>query len=218
MNQSPQAAAPAGGTHRQRQAAATKETIIRAALSLFADQGYARTTIEAIARNARVSPATVYAVFGSKRQVLVEIRRLWFREAELPGYIERALAEPDAAARLTLAARWIRRQLEVGATISMIIDEAIRSEPNAARMWSALRLVADDTVSRVIGGVADQFTPGVSASRAVDIMWALSRAAVYRELTGERGWTPDEYERWLAATLRQQLLGRDESPAATGPG
>jgi hypothetical protein len=40
---------------------------------------------------------------------------------------------------------------------------------------------------------------------------------VYRELTGERGWTPDEYERWLAATLRQQLLGRDESPAATDP-
>lgn len=217
MNQSPEAAAPTAGTHRQRQAAATKETIVRAALSLFAEQGYARTTIEAIARNARVSPATVYAVFGSKRQVLVEIRRLWFREAELSGYIERALAEPDAAARLTLAARWIRHQLEVGATISMIIDEAVRSEPNVARMWSALRLVADDTVSRVIGGVADQFVPGVSVSRAVDIMWALSRAAVYRELTGERGWTPDEYERWLAATLRQQLLGRDESPAATDP-
>jgi AcrR family transcriptional regulator len=217
VNQSPEAAAPTAGTHRQRQAAATKETIVRAALSLFAEQGYARTTIEAIARNARVSPATVYAVFGSKRQVLVEIRRLWFREAELSGYIERALAEPDAAARLTLAARWIRHQLEVGATISMIIDEAVRSEPNVARMWSALRLVADDTVSRVIGGVADQFVPGVSVSRAVDIMWALSRAAVYRELTGERGWTPDEYERWLAATLRQQLLGRDESPAATDP-
>ena len=217
MNQSSEAAALTAGTLRQRQAAATKETIIRAALSLFAEQGYARTTIEAIARNARVSPATVYAVFGSKRQVLVEIRRLWFREAELSGYIERALAEPDAAARLTLAARWIRHQLEVGAAISIIIDEAVRSEPNVARMWSALRLVADDTVSRVIGGVADQFAPGVSVSRAVDIMWALSRAAVYLELTGERGWTPDEYERWLAATLRQQLLGRDESPAANDP-
>ncbi len=23
-----------------------------------------------------------------------------------------------------------------------------------------------------------------------------------------QGWTPDEYEAWLAATLRQQLLGR----------
>jgi hypothetical protein len=44
-------------------------------------------------------------------------------------------------------------------------------------------------------------------------VWALSRAAVYRELIDERGWTPGEYERWLAATLRQQLLGTDESPA-----
>jgi AcrR family transcriptional regulator len=203
------------GTHRQRQAAATRETITRAALTLFAEHGYARTTIEAIARHARVSVATVYAVFGSKRQILVEIRRLWFREAELSGYVEQALAEPDATTRLALAARWIRHQLEVGATISLIIDEAIRAEPNVAHMWSALRLVADDTISRVIGGVTDQLAPGVSPARAVDIVWALSRAAVYRELIAERGWAPEEYERWLAATLRQQLLGTNESPAAT---
>jgi AcrR family transcriptional regulator len=203
-------------THRQRQAAATKEAIARAALALFAERGYARTTVEAIARRARVSGATVYAVFGSKRQILVEIRRLWFRESDLSGYVEQALAEADAAARLTLAARWIRHQLEVGATISLVIDEAIRSEPDVARMWDALRLVADETIGRVIGGVAEQLAPGVSAPRAVDIVWALSRAAVYRELTSQRGWTPDQYEHWLAATLRQQLLGRDESPANAG--
>lgn len=214
MSESSELAIPMTGTHRQRQAAATKETITRAALTLFAEHGYSRTTIEAIARHARVSVGTVYAVFGSKRQILVEIRRLWFREAELSGFVEQALAEPDAAVRLALAACWIRHQLEVGATISLIIDEAIRSEPNVARMWSTLRLVADDTISRVIGGVADQLVSGVPASRAVDIVWALSRAAVYRELIDERGWTPDEYERWLAATLRQQLLGSDESPAA----
>jgi AcrR family transcriptional regulator len=214
MNHSPGLAMPMTGTQRQRQAAATKETITRTALTLFAEQGYARTTIESIARHARVSVATVYAIFGSKRQILVEIRRLWFREAELSDYVEQAMAEPDAAKRLGLAARWIRHQLEVGATIAMIIDEAIRSEPNVARMWSALRLVADDTISRVIGGVADQLAPSVSAARAVDIVWALSRAAVYRELIDGRGWTPDEYEQWLAATLRQQLLGSDESPGA----
>ena len=208
MNQSPELARPTAGTHRQRQAAATKETITRTALTLFAEMGYTRTTVEAIARHARVSVATVYGVFGSKRQILVEIRRLWFREAELSGFVERALAEPDAAARLALAACWIRHQLEVGATISLIIDEAIRSDPNVARVWSALRLVADDTISRVIGGIADQLGPGVSPRRAADIVWALSRAAVYRELIDEREWTPDEYEQWLAATLHQQLLGR----------
>jgi hypothetical protein len=30
---------------------------------------------------------------------------------------------------------------------------------------------------------------------------------LYRELVEERGWSPDRFERWLAATLRQQLLG-----------
>lgn len=218
MNHAREPAQTPAGTHRQRQAAATKETITRSALTLFAEQGYARTTIEAIARHARVSVATVYAVFGSKRQILLEVRRLWFREAELTGFVEQALVEPDAAVRLTLAARWIRHQLEVGATISLIIDEAIRSDPNVARMWCALRLVADDTIGRVIGGVADQLTPGLSQPRAVDIVWALSRAAIYRELVGERCWTPAEYEEWLATALRQQLLsGSPASATVSAP-
>jgi hypothetical protein len=28
---------------------------------------------------------------------------------------------------------------------------------------------------------------------------------VYRLLVGDRGWTPERYQRWLATTLAQQL-------------
>jgi AcrR family transcriptional regulator len=203
---------PAG--HRQRQAAATRETIVRAALALFAAQGYARTTVEDIARAARVSVQTVYAIFGSKRQILVDLRTLWFREADLNHLVEQAMDESDAKRRLSLAAHWISRQLETGATISTVIEEAIRSDDRVAETWSALRLTADKRIHAVLAGIEGELTKGVDLESAVDVVWALSRASVYRELTESRGWTPERYEQWLAATLHQQLLGSRVTPAA----
>jgi TetR/AcrR family transcriptional regulator, regulator of autoinduction and epiphytic fitness len=205
------------GSLRQRQAAMTRETMISAALALFSEQGYARTTIEQIARRARVSVPTVYAVFGSKRELLAEIRRKWFREADVSQLVERALAEPDASVRLGITAEWIRRQLETGATISMVIEEAIRADPKVASKWSTLRLVADERMTAVIEGIAGQLRNGVSVVSAVEVVWALSRAAVYREFTVQQKWPPDRYQRWLADTLRQQLLGADVNPAADNP-
>ena len=58
---------------RQRQAVDTRRRIIAAARSLFASQGYAATTLEAIAEMADVSPKTLGAVFGSERALLAEV-------------------------------------------------------------------------------------------------------------------------------------------------
>ncbi|MER6673358.1 TetR family transcriptional regulator [Streptomyces sp. NPDC000983] len=47
----------------------TREQILEAALHLFADRGYARTTIRAIAENAGVDPALVHHFFSNKEGV-----------------------------------------------------------------------------------------------------------------------------------------------------
>ena len=44
--------------------------MIAAAAERFVEQGYAATSISEIARTAGVSPETVYAAFGSKRDLL----------------------------------------------------------------------------------------------------------------------------------------------------
>src|SRR5689334_25057001 len=55
---------------RERQRAETRAAIVDAAWELFLEQGYATTSITEIASTAGVSPETVYAVFGTKREVL----------------------------------------------------------------------------------------------------------------------------------------------------
>src|SRR5919204_2393457 len=59
---------------RREQAAATRREILEAAQRLFERQGYAATTMAAIAAEARVALKTVYVTFESKSGVL---RALW---------------------------------------------------------------------------------------------------------------------------------------------
>src|SRR3954452_16557682 len=60
--------------HRREQAAATRREILDAANRLFERQGYAATTMAAVAAEAGVALKTVYVAFEAKSGVL---RALW---------------------------------------------------------------------------------------------------------------------------------------------
>lgn len=49
---------------------------------------------------------------------------------------------------------------------------------------------------------------GVSVEEVADVIWATNASEVYVLLVFERGWSPERYERWLAAAW-QRLLLRD---------
>ncbi len=50
------------------------------------------------------------------------------------------------------------------------------------------------------------FTDRFSLSKIRDILWAFTGRDLYRMLVLERGWSSDEYEKWLAEWLIQALL------------
>ena len=58
---------------RQAQARETRQSILDAALELFVASGYAARSIQAIAERAAVAVQTVYAVFGTKRELLRQL-------------------------------------------------------------------------------------------------------------------------------------------------
>ena len=70
MSKSPGARRPYTSRLRKEQATATRLQILEASRRLFTDLGYTGTTVEGIAREADVSTETVYAVFGTKKNVL----------------------------------------------------------------------------------------------------------------------------------------------------
>ncbi|WP_037575222.1 TetR/AcrR family transcriptional regulator [Phaeacidiphilus oryzae] len=58
---------------RRAGASTTREDILAAARGLFAERGYDKTTIRAIAGRAGVNPALVHHYFGSKEQVFAAV-------------------------------------------------------------------------------------------------------------------------------------------------
>ena len=72
-------------------------------------------------------------------------------------------------------------------------------EAQASRRW---------IIKRFVGEMKDALRADLDARRAAAILLALAQPEVYRELVEESGRSPDEYEAWLAETLKEQLLPR----------
>jgi AcrR family transcriptional regulator len=74
-----------------------RDRILEAATTLFAEHGYARTTIGQIAEAAEISSSNVYVYFESKLKIMFAIYEPWFKQQldrldmEIPG-----LPSPDA--------------------------------------------------------------------------------------------------------------------------
>jgi AcrR family transcriptional regulator len=99
---------------RREQAAATRLAILEAAERLFAERGYVSTSVGAIAEEASVALKTVYAVFGTKAELLRALWNLRMRgdEDSTPmaerSWFREIIAEPDPQRRLALVARTSR--------------------------------------------------------------------------------------------------------------
>jgi AcrR family transcriptional regulator len=192
----------AAGDHRP-----ARDRIRVAARVLFGQQGYTATTIEAVARKAGVGVSTVYAVFGNKREILADLRRQWFEEAEVESLVSEALRTSDPYRKLALCARWVRRQHETRGPIAAVIAEATRADPQAAELFADLRRKPEAKIVELVASIDGQLAGDLSADDAEAVIWALTRGGAYNELVERRGWSADRYERWLADALQYQLLG-----------
>jgi AcrR family transcriptional regulator len=202
---------------RQAQAAATRRGILDAALCLFERDGYVPTTMEAIANEAGVALKTVYLGFATKSRLLRAVWDLLLKgDVDDAPVAERAwyqqiLDEPDPDRQVRLVARGARVvKTRIGKLLGVIRDAA-SVDADCAALW---RLIQTDFYEnqRVIvesihehGGLRDN----LDLSRATDILWTLNHPDVWLLFSHERGWTPEQFERWFADVIRWQLLGDD---------
>ncbi|MGH2381469.1 MAG: TetR/AcrR family transcriptional regulator [Candidatus Limnocylindria bacterium] len=204
-------------SHRQRQARDTRARVVAAARALFAQFGYAATTIQAIAAESGVAVPTIYDAFKSKRGILEAARLVMLEESQIPALMAEADRASDPGIKLDLTARWVRQQMERSYDVIQAFREASRADPDAAADHRRILDRRARTLRRFIATLAADLAPGISPRTATDLPWAFSNEELYRELVIERGWSADRFEHWLASTLRAQLLGgQTSSDASTG--
>ena len=195
---------------REAQAQATRDAVIAAAQARFAEVGYAGTTVDAVAADAQVSAATVYATFGSKRALLEAA----VDQAIVGDSQELALADrpwvadlralDDPKERLRVLYRALREVYERTAAFDQVVEDAARTDPELATLLVEHRRRQYEDTERLRDAIVDGRVFGtLDARQDVEALWAIGGQSVYRLLTDGRGWAPETWERWMC-----ELTGR----------
>jgi len=202
---------------RRAQADATRRDIIAAAQRLFERHGYAATTMAAIAAEAGVALKTVYLTVETKSGVLRAVWNTLLRGddadrpvAEQRWYVE-VLEETDPDSRLLLNARNSAEGKRRIAAIVEVIRSAATADPEIGALWTRIQTEYHANQRAIVERLHErgELAHELDVERAADILWTINHPSTWQLLVAERGWTPEEYERWAGETARAQLLPRD---------
>jgi AcrR family transcriptional regulator len=199
-------------TGRRQAAARTRAAILAAARELFTERGYAATPMTAIADRAGVALDTVYASVGRKPELarlLIETAISGTDEAvpaEERDYVRAIQAAPDAAAKIAVYAAAITAIAPRMALVLAIVQQAAGADPELGRLWTEIGERRAANMRRFVADLAATAPLRLPPGEAADIVWATNAAEMYQLLVGQRGWSPQRYERFLADTWQRLLL------------
>lgn len=201
-------------TRRRQQAAEAQERVLEVAQRLFAERGYAETTMDAIAHAANVAVPTVYAAFQSKRGVLGRLLdRLVSGAPGAPPVLDSAraqavLAEPDRRRALALFAAHISEVQDRVGPMFEVMRNAARTEPDVAALYARAQQSRYKNLEVMVRKLAERgpLRRGLSVEDAARTAWVLASPETRQALSTHASWSPERYQAWLADTLAAALL------------
>lgn len=193
---------------RKAQAAQTRSRILKAAKELFQTEGFDRVTIDKLAKIAEVSMPTIYAIFKSKRGVMQSLIDEALPLNQFWALVEESKQEKSPKVRLSITAKMARKIYDAERELMGILSNASlvapelkeleqeREERRYERQLKSVKMMMKEK----------SLAKGLSLAKARDILWTLTGRDIYRMLVIMCGWSPDEYEKWLAQLLIKSLL------------
>lgn len=189
---------------REERAEQTRGAVIEAARDLFVSQGWAATGMREVAKAAGVALETVYSHFSNKRGLLLAVADVAVvgDDAEVPLASRPeflAIGEGRRSARLEAAAAVLTAVHVRTAPIAVVLRQAAPGDPELAALLRAARERQRIDVAAALELVMGR--PPTPTER--DGLWAMASPEVYLLLVEESGWSPADYQRWVAATLER---------------
>jgi AcrR family transcriptional regulator len=203
-------------SRRRAQAEATRREILETAERLFVRDGYAPTTMAAIATEAGVAAKTVYLAFETKSGLLRALWHLRLRgDADESPMQERdwfrsLLEEPDPERKLRAMARQSTTVKQRIGPLMAVIHAAAPLDPDIRDLWARIQSEFHGMQVRVVDAIkaGGALRRGLRPREAADVLWTLHHPVIWQLLVAECGWTAKQYERWTSEASIEQLLGR----------
>ncbi|MGI8429864.1 MAG: TetR/AcrR family transcriptional regulator [Solirubrobacteraceae bacterium] len=199
-------------SRRRAQAHRNQARIVDSAERLLLRDGYAATTIAAIAADADVSVDTIYKSFGGKAGLVRAIRtRALKGEGSLPAEQRSDALHRRESDPRTIIQAWGALSAEVAPRVSpilLLIRDAAATHPEGRAL---LKEIDDDRLRRMTQNArrlrdAGHLREGITLTQAADILWTFSSPELYELLVPRRGWTRKRYGRFIADAMIHALL------------
>ena len=207
---------------RTEQAQRTRSRVIDAATRLFVQQGYATTTMRAIAAEAGVSVPTVELLFGTKTQLLHVVIDVAIAGDDEPvpvlsrAWVAEAQSVRDLADFLFVVAQVVSEAQARSAGVILVAYEAASSDPDIQLLILDRESQRERTAAWIVDSVRERadLRPGLDRAGAIDTVWMLMDPVIFNRLTRHRGWSPDRYASWFADSVARLLVDTGRSRRA----
>jgi len=203
---------------RAAQAAQTRRRVLAAASELFERQGYAATTVRAVAGQAGVSVQTVEALFGSKPRLLKACIDVAIAgDDEAVAVLDREWTDAARAARtpaelLSVVAGVLGPAQERAAGLVLAVFEGAASDAGLEALADEMVRQRRGTASWIVRELRRTSPLRASERESVESLWTLMDPALHARLVRRLGWSRRRYERWFATSAEHLLVpDRQES-------
>jgi AcrR family transcriptional regulator len=206
---------------RAARVAETEERILAAARELFVRDGYAATTLTAVADAARVAHRTVYVRFGTKADLLKRVVDVAVvgdtQDIDLHSrdWYQAALTAPTAGERIELLADGCAALMARAGDVFAVAQQAEPVEPVIADAARAGRAATRDSLRRFFIALRDDglLSAGADLDWLCDTAGVLAHANTYLLIRETLSWTTGQYRTWLRTTW-ERLISAATTPDA----
>ncbi len=203
------------GRRREERARHRRQRVADAALRLFLERGYVATTIEAIAREAAVAPATVYQAFGTKQAILARVLDVAIAGDAGPAalldrdWARQAAQHPDPRQRLALVVQHTSQVAARTAPVKEVMRDAAAGDPAIRQLLredDQRRYITQQALVDLVIG-QDSLRTGCDRDHAVATFFSMVNSHCYQLLAAQLGWTPADWQDWLTSILDHEFFG-----------
>jgi len=199
-------------TSRRERARQSQENVLDIAERRFLRDGYASTTIAAIAADARVSADTIFKTFGGKPGLIRAIRARALRGVGPVPAEQRSdemqARESDPRQIIRAWGEFVTELTPIGAPILLLLRDAASSDPELGTLLEELDL---DRLRRMTENArrlasAGHLRTGLTAKDAADVLWVCSSPELYELLVLRRRMPIKRYGKFVADMMIGALL------------
>ncbi len=186
----------------------TRTQILDAAREMFEELGYYGAGLGAVAKKAGVSRQAIYLHFSSKAELLTALH-LHIYATDVVPVLQRHPITTTMSALDALDAT-IAVDVEVAAAVWRIHEALAMARRQHPEVEQTLRPREEERYRELfdLGRRLKRegaLQPKIRVGTFADMLWGLINVGTYRSLVIERGWSLDQYRRWVRNTIRLQI-------------